>query len=191
MPTYLDIYVLTRHRDAETIKRFLDEYVDESAHEDMGDEEIMMLPLGRKEWGKEYLSREKHDNALLYDAEYKEQYVRPDWEPAVSLSHVVQRGLDYPRRSFTVYLRPRERRIERVMLSFTVDDLLILGISIKSNQKNGSQGRKLLKKLIEQYDCFLGMMAAEQAPPSSEQEFRSLDAQPHNMYFLEAKGLAE
>ena len=48
LPEYVDIYGLTRHRDAGTINRFLEEYVDRGAHEDMGDEEIMMLPLGRK-----------------------------------------------------------------------------------------------------------------------------------------------
>jgi hypothetical protein len=44
IPEYLDIYGLTKHRDAETINHFLEEYVDRRAHEDMADEELMMLP---------------------------------------------------------------------------------------------------------------------------------------------------
>ena len=51
VPEYIDIYGLTKHRDAETIKRFLDEYVDESAHEDMGDGGADGAAAGPEEMG--------------------------------------------------------------------------------------------------------------------------------------------
>ena len=187
MPEYIDIYGLTKHRDAETIGRFLDEFVDESAHEDMGDEELMLLPLGRRKWGTKYLSPEVHEQAMRHDEAYREQFHEPEWEAAASLRHVIQRGLDYPRRAFTVYLRPRDPGIDDVTLSFTVDDMLILGISVDAEQE-GRRGRELLGKIMQHYDCFLGMIAAEEAPPVSEGEFRSAGARPHNMYFVEAGG---
>ncbi len=42
MPPNLDIYGLTKHRDAATIDKFLDAYVDRAASEDRGDEELML-----------------------------------------------------------------------------------------------------------------------------------------------------
>ena len=44
---------------------------------------------------------------------------------------------------------------------------------------------------MQHYDCFLGMVAAEEAPPVSEEEFRSVGARPHNMYLVEASGTLE
>jgi hypothetical protein len=190
VPEFIDIYGLTKHRDTETIKRFLDEYVNESAHEDMGDEELMMLPLGRKKWGIKYVSPKAHEQAMRHDEAYSEQFHEPEWQAAVSLRHVVQMGLDYPRRAFTVYLRPREQGIDDVTLSFTVDDMLILGVSVDAESEE-RRGRELLEKIMQHYDCFLGMIAAEEAPPVSEEEFRSAGVRPHNMYFVEASGALE
>ena len=107
----------------------------------------------------------------------------PKWEAArLAWRHVVRIGLDYPRRAFTVYLRPK-RQSEHVTLSFTLDDLLILGF--RSTPRGGMRGtRNDLEKLMQHYDCFLGMVAAEEAPPVSEEEFRSVGARPHNMYLV-------
>jgi hypothetical protein len=43
MPPNLDVYVVSRAQDRETIERFLSTYVDRGASEDRGDEELMML----------------------------------------------------------------------------------------------------------------------------------------------------
>ena len=94
----------------------------------------MVLPLGRKKWGTKYLSAEAHEQAMRYDKAYREQFHEPEWEAAVSLRHVVQRGLDYPRRAFTVYLRSKDPDIQEVTLSFTVDDGLILGVSVDAER---------------------------------------------------------
>ncbi|MEP6774582.1 MAG: hypothetical protein ABJA50_03215 [Chloroflexota bacterium] len=182
MPEYLDIYALTKHREAETIKRFLEEYVDRGAHEDMGDEEIMMLPLGRQGSGSKYLLPEVHERAMSDAAEYRRQYQEPEWEDAVSLENVVRRGLDYPRRSFTVYLQPRESGLEHVILSFTADDLLVLGVAVDAEREEG-RARAILRKIMLEYDCELVMIAAEEAPPCSEEEFRTLGSREHNIYF--------
>ena len=146
--------------------------MDRGRHEDMGDEEIMMLPLGRQEWGRKYLLPEVHERAMRDDEEYRRQYHEPEWEDAVSLANVVRIGLDYPRRSFTVYLRPKESGLEHVILSFTADDLLLLGVAVDVETEEG-HARAILRKIMLEYDCELAEPLKE-APPCSEAEFRKL-----------------
>ena len=45
MPPNLDVYVVSSARDHETIKRFLNAYVDRAASEERGDEELIMVAL--------------------------------------------------------------------------------------------------------------------------------------------------
>ena len=42
---YLDVYALTTHRDAHTLDRFLDAYVDRATCADLRDFQLMMEPL--------------------------------------------------------------------------------------------------------------------------------------------------
>jgi len=84
MPPSIDIYALTKSRDQETLERFASKYVDRPASEDLGDEQLMIFPIG-----------ENGESGEVADW---------DWEPALNLDHVFQRGLDYPRRAFTIYL---------------------------------------------------------------------------------------
>src|SRR5512143_2901037 len=107
MPPNLDIYGLTKYRDESTIGRFLDKYVDRLLSEDRKDEELMLVPLTH--------SKKAGDPN------------ESEWEPARTLTHIVKRGLDQPRRAFTVYLAPKEATVDGVMLSFTKDDQLIVG----------------------------------------------------------------
>ncbi len=154
MPPSLDIYGLTKHRDLNIINAFLDLYVDREASEDRGDEELMMLPL---------------DSST--PTENLEDY---DWEPARTLSNIIQRGMDYPRRSFTVYLKSKRADIDQVILSFTADNQLILGLSIDDEgglSENKDRAVGLLKKSAEQYGCHLGLIMVEQPPPVNEGMF--------------------
>lgn len=109
----LDVYGLTRRRDADTINRFLDEYIDRAANTDRGDEDLMIEPLGG-------------------------QSEEIDWElePSLTFSHIVERGLAYPRRAFTVYFDSlpawHDAGIEQVILGFTRDGQLVLGLSVST-----------------------------------------------------------
>lgn len=107
----LDVYGLTRHRDAVTLNRFLDEYVDRVASADRGDEELLLEPLDARPGAME-----------------------GEVEPSLTLSHILERGLAHPRRAFTAYLTClpacRQAGIERVILSFTWDDQVVLGLSV-------------------------------------------------------------
>ena len=148
----LDIYGLTRHRDRETINRFLDEYVDRAASEDRDGEEIGLLPLNPELEGEEL-----------------------QWEHAVTLTHIVERGLDYPRRAFTSYLTSRRADIEQAILSFTSDDQLVLGFSVYSGDFNDDEAmtKALLLGIVREFSCHLGVVLLHTPPPSNESEFRS------------------
>jgi hypothetical protein len=84
MPPALDAYLLTRHRDKETIERFLDDYVDRAVSEDYIGEEFSVLPLTYKEGSSESWEWE--------------------WVPASTLEDIVRYGLSKPPRAF--YINP-------------------------------------------------------------------------------------
>jgi hypothetical protein len=159
----LDVYGLTRQRDAITLNRFLDEYIDRAANADRGDEELMLEPLD------------------AHSSETKRQW---EWEPSLTLSHILERGLAYPRRVFTTYLTClpacHEARIERAILGFTRDDQLVLGLSVSTSehmQEDGweageARAHELLTHFAEAYRCHLGLILLEEPPPLSEAEFR-------------------
>ena len=91
-----------------------------------------------------------------------------EWEPAGTLSQVIQQGLDRPRRHFAVYLKPKRAELTNVILGFTADDQLVLGLSIDDEgmrPENAAKAKELLYPLIGQYRCHLGMIAVEQPPP--------------------------
>lgn len=154
----LDIYGLTRHRDEATIARFLDAYIDRAANEDRGDEDLLMEALPAPDDDGEDSSRQP----------------RYESEPAISLSHSLQRGLDYPRRSFTLYLEAKDPSLDRVILSFTNDDQLVVGLSILDDDPGDGpemRARELLNELAQRFDCHRGVVLLEEYPPDSEAAF--------------------
>ena len=166
MPPDIDLYALTKHRDRETIEMFLNSYVDRGVSEDREDEELMMLPLDQEPGDKSF-----------------EDY---DWEPAKSLSNIVRRGLDYPRRSFTVYLTPNQAGIDRVILSFSSDNQVVLGLSIDDEEESSENvviAKELLLNLMEKYNCHLGLITVEQPAPVNEEAFRNQMKSPYTIYF--------
>ena len=131
MPPYLDIYGLTQHRDAATLDRFLNTYVDQAKNDDRVDEELMMERLPPVPPGT-------GDDAF-------------EWEPALTLSHIIERGLAFPRRAFTVYLAAKQADQPSVVLSFTADNQLILGLAIDdegAKPENERRARELLEQLV-------------------------------------------
>ncbi len=159
----LDVYGLTKQRDATTLNRFLDEDVDRAANADRGSEELEFEPL---------------------DARPEETQARWEWVPALTLDHILELGLSYPRRAFIVYLKclpaHHEARIERAILGFTRDDQLVLGLSVSTGENmredewdaGETQAHKLLAHFAEAYQCHLGLILLETAPPLGEAQFR-------------------
>lgn len=151
MPPALDIYVFSKARDFETINRFLDLYVDREASEDRGDEELMILPLNVQ-----------GDPSNIRDW---------NWEPARSLTSIIDRGLQYPRRAFTVYLKQRDASLERAILSFSPDDKIIFGVSIDdegAQAANLERAKGLLHEMVERLKGDAGIIGVEQPPPWTE-----------------------
>ena len=154
MPPNLDIYGLTKHRNLNTINDFLDLYVDRLASEVRADEELMILPLD---------ASPRVENLEDYD-----------WEPAHTLSNVIERGLAFPARSFSVYLKSKPADLDQIILSFTSDNQLILGFSIDdegASEDNSDRAERLLNELAAKFCCHLGLVMVEQPPPENEEKF--------------------
>ncbi len=148
MPPCLDIYVVTRHRTRATVHRFIDEYVDRAASEDRGDEELMMLPF-------DFLTQDPPRDSW-------------QWEPARTLSHVVERGLDKPPRAFAVYLKSQSATLDRVILAFTTDDQVVFGASIDDSggePQNLDRAKLLLQELASAFSADSGFVGVEMPPP--------------------------
>jgi hypothetical protein len=157
MPPDLDIYVLSKSRDRDTLERFISTHVDKEVEENRGDEERMILPLGT---AKDPSERD-----------------RWDWEPAVTLSHILDRGLDYPRRAVTVYLKPQDEALDRIILAFTSDNQVVFGLSIDDADEkleNIDLAKRLLYDLAESFNGHLGVIASEEPPPLFEDKIQNI-----------------
>lgn len=154
MSQNLEIYCLTKLRNAETIDRFLDRYIDRNGNEDRGDERLMMLKLDAQP-----------NTAGCYE-----------WELAITLSQAIERGLDYPPRCFAVYLKSKQTELRGVTLSFTIDNQLILGLCIDdvSTPENLEKAKELLSLLGEDFSGHRGLIVVEQPPPESEEIFQRI-----------------
>jgi hypothetical protein len=163
MPPDLDIYGITIHRDKSTINRFIDIYVDRVKSENREDEELMLEPL---------VSSEKNPE--------------PEWEPAQTLTHIIELGLDYPRRAFTVSLIARDAEFSRVILSFTTDNQLIVGLSIDDEgmqPANEQKAKELLDQLMQDFQCYAGLIMVESPPPYNESEFLAKASSPLMVFY--------
>jgi hypothetical protein len=75
-------------------------------------------------------------------------------------------------------LKTNRRDIAYATLSFTVDDQLILGLAVSDEAPAVVEVAKhLLSRIMEQYQCYLGVVGWEMVPPISEAAFRSLSMQ--------------
>ncbi len=140
--------MISGSRDRETIERFIKMYVDRAASEDRGDEELSILPLGASEHPPDLHSC--------------------DWEPSKSLTHIVNRGLEHPRRAFCVYLKPLDRSLEWAILGFTTDDKVVFGISFDdegAKVENLEKGKALLHEMATALEACEGFIGVEQGAP--------------------------
>src|ERR1035438_5274323 len=123
-------------------------YVDRAASEDRGDEELSILPLGASEHPPDLHSWE--------------------WEPSKSLTHIVDRGLEYPRLALCVYLKPMDWSLEWAILGFTTDDRVIFGISFDDEGgkvENFERGKALLHEMARVLGACEGFIGVEQGAP--------------------------
>ena len=77
-----------------------------------------------------------------------------DWQPAVNLDHIIQRGLEKPDRAFTVYLKICDRSLSGVIIPFTSDGRIIFGVSIDDEgavPENTGRAKLLLQEMAGAY----------------------------------------
>jgi hypothetical protein len=148
MPPNLDIYVISPVRDRETIERFLDAYVDRVASEDRGDEELSLVTLdlsGQPSRGDAW-----------------------DWEPSENLTHIVERGLQFPRRAFSVNLKTLDASLAGATLAFDVDNQVIFGVSMDdegAKAENMERAKTLLHEMAQRLGATRGFIGVEEPPP--------------------------
>jgi hypothetical protein len=148
MPPDLDVYVISPARDRETIERFLNAYVDRAASEDRGDEELMMLALnssGQQSSGDDW-----------------------DWEPSKSLIHIIERGLQFPRRAFYVHLKAQDASLTGATLGFDADNQAIFGVSMDdecAKTENLERAKILLHEMAQALGGSHGFIGVEEPPP--------------------------
>ncbi len=147
MPPNLDVYVLSRRRDLVAITEFINKWVDRVASEQRGDESLTMYQLVNKGG---ILSVESFD------------------EPAISLTHIVERGLSLPRRAFWVYLKSKSADIYGAILGFTNDNRVIFGVSIDYANEGDVElplAKKSLKEIASDHEGDSGFIGCEAPPP--------------------------
>jgi hypothetical protein len=148
MPPNLDIYVISPARNRETIECFLSAYVDRAACEDRGDEELIMVaqdPSGQPSSGDDW-----------------------DWDPSKSLTHIVDRGLQFPRRAFSVYLKTLDSSLARAILAFDVDNQVIFGVSMDdegARPENLERAKTVLHEMAQTLRANHGFIGVEEPPP--------------------------
>ncbi len=145
-----DVWVITTHRDASTISRFLAEFVDRAAAEDRGEEQLMLAPLDRSSADFAITSTTPSgDIARRFEASF-------DWEPAVTLTHSIERGLARPWRAFGIFGLPSSRPdLMSAAIEFTPDGELVLGVEARTSEEAAAW----LIRLATDFDADLGLVS--------------------------------
>lgn len=153
---YIDIYVLTDNRNEETIERFLNDFTNRNEIEDRGDEELMILDDKNRSEEKRYI-----------------------WKKAETLSKSISFGLSRPNICFTMFLLSKRQNIEWVTLTFTIDNKLVLGVSVYEYQDkeqafdNYRFADELKNELLGKYGR-IEVVGVELDFPLSEEKFQLL-----------------
>lgn len=157
MPVHIDIYILLDRRDQESIERFLNMYTCREDIEDLGDGELFILPKGKKR-----------------SEMTKDDYA---WVPAKTLTSALNIGLSDTKNCFSLYLNSNVQGIENVIITFTQDAKLILGLSIneysdnKETLENYDLANQLSSSLLKEFDGKASYFALEGCPADNEEDF--------------------
>lgn len=149
-PDGWDVWVITPHRNADTISRFLAGFVDRAAAEDRGDEQLMLSPLVE---GASVDFATSPSTTTEQIAGWVNEF---DWEPALTLTHSIERGLSRPWRAFSLFGLPSIRPdLMSVAIQFTPDGELVLGVETRSKE----EATAWLGRLAEEFDADLGLVS--------------------------------
>jgi hypothetical protein len=144
------VWVITSHRDSDTLERFIGNFVDRPAAEDRGDEQLMLRPL---------VEREPVDFQMTSSTTTEDVVGWLDeawgWEPAITLTHSIQRGLSRPWRAFSLFNLPSSRAdLLGASIEFTPDGEVALGVEARTKE----EAIAWLAHLAADFDASLGLV---------------------------------
>ena len=156
MPSYIEVYILTENRDRETINRFLKNFTNREEIEGRADEELMILDSTEPSLPEKYF-----------------------WIQAETLTKSINLGLNKPGICFTMFLRSNRQHVEWLTITFTIDNKLVLGLSLFENPEYSTpdnyQLAEVLKgELMLHYNGKFETIGIETNSPRSETEFLEL-----------------
>ena len=91
-----------------------------------------------------------------------------DWEPSMSLTHIVERGLQFPRRAFSVDLKTQDPSLAGATLAFDTDNQVIFGVSMDdegAKTENLERAKILLHEIAQALGGSHGFIGVEEPPP--------------------------
>ena len=159
MPPFYDIYGFSKHRDKQTIEKFLTYFCRRDKIENVEGQEI----------------------AIYQNDKYK---VEEQFIPVSSLTEVIEFGLKYSNYGFAFYIGKREHYendINGVILKFTFDGKIIFGISVEEHRlsdqgaliDNYDKAIEIEKRIVELTNSAKTSIQFENAPSDDEEEFDS------------------
>ena len=102
-----------------------------------------------------------------------------EWEPALTLTHAIQRGLDRPSRAFLLHLKPRGSLVDGVTLGFTAHDHVVFGVSVHDPFGRDDRlevAKELLAKLAHEFQGERGYVACGMPVPLAAGTIPAADA---------------
>jgi Tfp pilus assembly PilM family ATPase len=157
MPPFYDIYGFSKHRDKQTIEKFLTYFCCRDKIENVEGQEI----------------------AIYHNDKYK---VEEQFIPGSSLTEVIEFGIKYSNYGFAFYIGTREhyeKDINGVILKFTFDGNIIFGISVEEQRLNEQstlidnydKAVEIEKRIAELTNSVKSSIQLENAPSDDEEEF--------------------
>ncbi|MEJ7662854.1 MAG: hypothetical protein WKG07_26510 [Hymenobacter sp.] len=81
-----------------------------------------------------------------------------------TLEATIAYGLDNDRRNFALYLDSAVSELKSVMLFFTPDGKLVLGLSTEYDENSNEMAERILATLKSEFDSSLGLISIETHP---------------------------
>lgn len=144
MSLYLDIYFLSNHRSIETVKAFVHEY-----------------------------SPQYEESAVDYPIPIYSDNPTKIFNNLFELFDFLEKNTNY---DYIVYLRNLDDKssIKHVILQFTNDGKIIVGVSVKESDFTDAEIDGLFYKLKQSVSANIGYITVEEPPPSNSDEFLDL-----------------
>ncbi len=150
-----NIYGLTTQRNRQILDLFIDHYCNRSDVEDRKDEELMILKKTLPE---------------TCDKDSETHY----WKKSDNLTNHFNIGLEPKNHCFALYIDAIKPDINQVIIKFTSDGKLILGLCVDAGENGDkplAEAIKTLNELKRNYGINADLILIETPPPDNEVQF--------------------